>query len=160
MSKLQRALKQTRPPAIYRFTSQASVQFLENEASHAGWRLFCLDGSKIRDKKTFLDNIARAMEFPAYFGKNWDALNDMLTDVEWARAAGYIVLFQDPERFIKNAPDDWGVAVDIFTTTIEFWKEQGIPFYILLRGVKARDDGRETGRETGRDDPAPTFPQL
>lgn len=134
MSKLQRALKQTRIPGVYRFVSNASLAFLQNEAVNAKWRLFVLDGGKIRDKKTFLENIARAMDFPDYFGKNWDALNDSITDLSWERAVGYILLFQAPERFIKTSPEDWDIALEIFNSAIEFWQEQNIPFYVLLRG--------------------------
>ena len=36
----------------------------------------------ILDKETLLTSIAKACDFPAYFGHNWDALWDCLTDVE------------------------------------------------------------------------------
>lgn len=134
MSKLQRALTQTRIPGIYRIESKATLATLRAETESVEWRLFYLDGSKIRDKKTFLDKIARAMEFPAYFGRNWDAFNDCLTDLGWAPAQGYVVLFQAPERLVKNSPADWDVAIDIFSSAIEFWQEQGTPLYLLLRG--------------------------
>lgn len=134
MSKLQRALTQTRIPDIYRFESKAALETLRAETENIEWRLFYLDGSKVYDKKTFLDKIARAMKFPSYFGYNWDAFNDCLTDLGWAPAQGYVVLFQAPERFIKNSPDQWEIAIDIFNSAIEFWQEQGIPFYLLLRG--------------------------
>src|SRR5438477_6914733 len=123
MSKLKRALTQERKPGIYRFDSEASVEYLRAEAGKQEWRLYSLDGYKISDKKSFLEKIARAMKFPDYFGKNWDALNDCLTDMEWARGAGYILLYQFPDRFVKKNPDEWKVAVDIFNTAIEFWGE-------------------------------------
>lgn len=34
------------------------------------------------NKDTLLTNIAKACDFPAYFGHNWDALWDCLTDSE------------------------------------------------------------------------------
>lgn len=134
MSNLKRALMQERKPGIYRFDSQASVAYLRAEAGKQNWLLYALDGKKISDKPTFLDKIARAMKFPDYFGKNWDALNDCLTDMEWARGSGYILLYQAPDRFIKTSPEQWKIAVDIFNTAIEFWGQVNIPFYVLLRG--------------------------
>lgn len=132
MSKLARVLAQARAPGIYRFSSRASVEFLQREAEKQGWRFFYLDGAKIRDKKTFLDHVARAMDFPDYFGKNWDALNDCLTDLK--SASGYIVLFESPDKFIAGSPSDWDVALDVFKTAIEFWRGVDVPFYLLLRG--------------------------
>lgn len=135
MSKLQLALTQERIPGIYRFDSRATVEFLRDEAAAAGWQLFYLDGSKVRDKKSFLEKSAHAMKFPDYFGNNWDAFEECVNDLTWTPAPGYILLFQAPERFIKNARSDWETAVDIFSSAIENWGEQGIPFYVLLRGM-------------------------
>lgn len=134
MSNLQRALTQAQKPGIYQFRSKASPDFLRAEADRQGWRLFVLDGSKISTKKTFLEKIARAIKFPSYFGMNWDALGDCLIDMEWSPGAGYILVFQSPERFISTSPDDWQVALDIFKTTTDFWQQHNIPFYVLLQG--------------------------
>lgn len=134
MSKLQRALKQAQIPGIYRFDSEASGEFLQNEAARSGWKLYVLDGAKISDKKSFLDKIARAMKFPEYFGKNWDALDDCLTDLEGTSVKGYILLFENPRRFMKSSPAEWAVAADVFKTAMGFWSDQKIPFYVLLRG--------------------------
>lgn len=135
MSKLQRALAQTRPPGVYRFDSSASVEFLRDEAERAAWKFYFLDGKKISDKASFLEAIARAMNFPNYFGKNWDALNDSLTDLEGIAPKGYVLLFQSPERFMRTNPNEWEVAHEVFESAIEFWSKQKMPFYVLLRGA-------------------------
>lgn len=134
MSKLQRALTGAVAPGIYHLSTSAPAESLRKEAARADWRLFVLDGSKIYDKKTFLEKIARAMRFPDYFGKNWDALNDCITDLSWARAQGYVLLIQEPERFITTSPDDWQVALEILKSATESWHEWGTPFFVLLRG--------------------------
>lgn len=139
MSKLQRALTRTQPPGIYEFTTRSLVAALQKEAKDDGWRLYYLDGGKVKDKKTFLEKIARAMNFPAYFGKNWDALNDCLTDMEWARGAGYILLFHAPDKLITTSPADWQMAKEILESAIEFWKSVNVPFYVLLTGSKETD---------------------
>ena len=41
-----------------------------------------LDGTKITSKESFLKEIAEALEFPDYFGHNWDALEDCLRDLK------------------------------------------------------------------------------
>ncbi|QDU81619.1 Barstar (barnase inhibitor) [Polystyrenella longa] len=33
----------------------------------------------------FLDHLAEVLEFPSYFGRNWDALSDCLTDLSWLK---------------------------------------------------------------------------
>lgn len=135
MSNLQRALTQERIPGLYLFNSRATSETLRVEADAAGWRLFYLDGARVRDKKSFLARAARALEFHAYFGHNWDAFEECVNDLSWAPASGYIVLFQSPERMIKNARADWDIAVEILATAVDNWAEQGVPFYVLLRGM-------------------------
>lgn len=55
-------------------------------------RVVRLEGSRISTKAEFLDAVADALAFPDYFGRNWDALDDCLSDitepttVEWVDA--------------------------------------------------------------------------
>jgi hypothetical protein len=39
-----------------------------------------IDGRACRTRAAFFEEVARALEFPSYFGRNWDALNDSLRD--------------------------------------------------------------------------------
>jgi RNAse (barnase) inhibitor barstar len=54
-----------------------------------------LDGSRIRSPSEFFDAVAAALDFPSYFGRNWDALDECLDDigeqtvVEWAKASRF-----------------------------------------------------------------------
>lgn len=40
-----------------------------------------VDGRACRTRAAFFDEVARALDFPPYFGRNWDALVDCLRDV-------------------------------------------------------------------------------
>ena len=48
---------------------------VEQIAAQPGTKVFYLDGKKINSKQTFLKQAAEAMEFPTYFGANWDAFD-------------------------------------------------------------------------------------
>ena len=49
-----------------------------------------------RRKSELLKNIAQALGFPDWFGHNWDALEDCLSDLSWREAPGYVLLFEKP----------------------------------------------------------------
>src|SRR5438552_17320122 len=54
---------------------------------HAACRV--LRGHKCRTSDQLFDEFGAALQFPEYFGENWDALNDCLTDLAWLPAAEY-----------------------------------------------------------------------
>ena len=43
---------------------------------------FVIDGTKMTDRRSAHEEIARAMQFPGYYGNNLDALFDMLSTLE------------------------------------------------------------------------------
>jgi RNAse (barnase) inhibitor barstar len=78
-------------------------------------------GSK---KIDLLENIAEALAFPEWFGRNWDALEDCLTDLSWNQAAGYVLIFE-------NARSN-DVMTDILASAAEFWRGRGKPFFAVF----------------------------
>lgn len=52
-----------------------------------GWRIVDLDTSAGSDKTYFLEVCRQAFDLPQWFGANWDALADSLTDVDSAPGA-------------------------------------------------------------------------
>ena len=78
-------------------------------------------------KETLLRNIAVALGFPEWFGHNWDALEDCLTDLTWREAGGYVLMFEEPKP-----GDDLGVLIDVLRSSAEFWAGRGKPFFALF----------------------------
>jgi hypothetical protein len=79
------------------------------------------------DKEKLLKNIAAALAFPAWFGHNWDALEDCLTDLSWREAQGYVLLFDDP-----RPGDELGVLTDVLRSSAESWAGRGKPFFAVF----------------------------
>ena len=79
------------------------------------------------DKMKLLNNIAAALEFPHWFGANWDALEDCLTDLSWREAAGHVLLFDR-----AKPGDDLGVLIDVLRSSAEYWAGRGKPFFAVF----------------------------
>lgn len=118
---------------VYRWLSPATMGELGRAVQQRDWRFFYLDGRQVRSKASFLDAIAASMDFPAYFGHNWDAFEEMINDLTWAPAAGYVLLYDHLWRFACERPDDWAVARAILQAACDQWAGQGTPFVVLLR---------------------------
>jgi Barstar (barnase inhibitor) len=99
-----------------------------------GTEIFYLDGREIRDTQSFLQKVAEVMRFPDYFGYNWDALDECITDLDWCPAARYILIYDYPEAFSKAEPEQWKVAYDILRSAVEYWQGSDTPLEVLLIG--------------------------
>lgn len=81
------------------------------------------------DKADLLERVARALEFPPWFGGNWDALEDCLTDLSWTKAGGWVLLIEDAGQL---PPDELGVFSEILGAAAAWWRERGQPFFAVF----------------------------
>ena len=99
----------------------------------AGARVFRIRGDAIDSKDAFLDAIAGIMGFPDYFGRNWDALEDCLTDLAWIDAPAVVLVLDRTGRFAQKQPEAWRVALDVLRSAEAYWAKAGPPaFHFVL----------------------------
>lgn len=86
-------------------------------------------------KEALMERMARALEFPRWFGGNWDALEDCLADLSWSAAAGHVLLIEGA----GDLPgDERGILVDILASAAASWVERKRPFFaVFLDGPPA-----------------------
>src|SRR5207247_10829923 len=41
--------------------------------------------------------LAKSLDFPEWFGRNWDALEDCLSDLSWRKAGGTVLVLRNGE---------------------------------------------------------------
>ena len=80
-------------------------------------------------KDALLQRIARALAFPDWFGGNWDALEDCLTDLSWSNAGGHVLLFEGAAGL---PADERGILVDILASAAWSWAERQRPFFAVF----------------------------
>lgn len=108
-------------------------KLLQEIVNDLGYRLFRINGEEIGSKDDLLNHLTGILQFPEYFGYNWDALNDCLSDLEWfPPVKGYVLLFSHPDGLIRNSPSDFKIFLDIITTVFEYWEHQNVRFVLIL----------------------------
>jgi RNAse (barnase) inhibitor barstar len=97
-----------------------------------GIAVFEACGVAIKNADDLLDTLAQAMQFPEYFGRNWDALDECLRDMSWLPARGYVLFLHDARRLWQQASDVAGQFVETWLFTAEEWSRSGIPFHLVF----------------------------
>jgi RNAse (barnase) inhibitor barstar len=64
-----------------------------------------VDASEARDKAGFLAALARDLQFPAYFGGNWDAVEECLADHAWPSDATTTIVIKSAAPLAAAHPD-------------------------------------------------------
>lgn len=97
-----------------------------------GFRTVRIDLADCDDKEAVLAAIGTALGFPDWFGQNWDALTDCLTDLSWSQAPGYVLVFSGTGNFAAVAPDDFDTLIEILSQASASWAELQVPFWAFI----------------------------
>ena len=99
-----------------------------------------LRGGKCRTSAGLFAEFARALDFPEYFGHNWDALEECLADLEWLPAKGYVLILSDAEQVLPDDEEDYATFLEVMSDAGEAWgsgqagmgTQRAKPFHVLL----------------------------
>jgi RNAse (barnase) inhibitor barstar len=101
-------------------------------AEQNGFAVFRVNLADVRDKAELLKTIGGAMGFPEWFGHNWDALLDCLTDLGWQPAEGYVVILEHCDGIHGRAETDFVQMLQVFEAAANEWREQGFAFWCFV----------------------------
>jgi len=128
MSKLLQRLSDASRSGVYR--ASGSDEILDATRG-SGLEIARISLAGAAGKEALMERVARELEFPRWFGGNWDALEDCLTDLSWSKASGHVLLIEGADGL---AADDAGVFADILGSAAAWWAERGRPFFAVFVG--------------------------
>lgn len=86
----------------------------------AGYHVVRADAAPWRDEADAHGDLAAMLDFPDYYGRNWDAFNDCLRDVTHrgyglpTDAAGLVLVLTGFDKFAARVPRDAHVLLDVY----------------------------------------------
>lgn len=103
---------------------------LQQAAQLLGQHFFYANLAQANTKQQILAEIGQQFLLPAYFGRNFDALYDCLTDTALHTAAqpGFIVVLEHIPADGKFDKEKREQLLDVFRDAAEFWGEKNTPF--------------------------------
>ena len=117
---------------VYRLPETAAWVSQVSATDYAVWRV---DLAKVRSKSSLLAALATALDFPDWFGHNWDALQDCLTDLSWRPAPGYVVVLENCEGLAASAPEAFETTLEVFRHAARWWAGEQVPFWVFVGGL-------------------------
>lgn len=106
-----------------------------------------LDGSKMRDSQSLFREFADKLQFPDYFGFNWDAFDECIADLDWLGYDNYVVVVNSAFLILNGEKDRrssfFNIINDVGSEWAEIYKEnpwfdypkKPIPFHVILVGT-------------------------
>lgn len=141
MKKLSDIVGDRRASGVYVLQGAVGTAEVQEVANMHDLAFFHVRGRGVEDKDRFFQEAATVLNFPEYFGHNWDAFEECLTDMSWHPAPGYLILCEDLESFRQQARDDFQTFLAISRDAASFWKDQGKAFFVVLLDTGRQDLG-------------------
>lgn len=105
-------------------------------AQTLGFGSFTVDLSQAERAPALFDALAEVLDFPDWFGRNWDALADCLGDLSWLPAeqfkTGVIIVFEGLGALHKKEPKSLRLLCQVLHESAVFWREDQMPFWVIL----------------------------
>ncbi len=127
----QKILCDTNRAGVYRAPKRDMAALLV-AAKTCGFAVYRIDLSAVRDKTTLMERLAVALQFPDWFGHNWDALADCLSDLSWLPAGGHVLLLEHCDDLQAAHAENFATALQVFAATADTWRTENIPFWVLI----------------------------
>ena len=132
MGKLLQRLSDAAKSGVYRAPRADDIL---DAAQGSALRIARISLAGAAGKEALMARIAGALAFPRWFGGNWDALEDCLTDLSWSSAGGDLLLIEGAGEM---PGDECGILIDILGSAAAWWAERKRPFFaVFLNGSPA-----------------------
>ncbi len=114
------------------FIDARDTQALADAGASLDYAVARVDFAGCAGKDEALMRIAAGLRFPAWFGGNWDALDDAVNDLSWWPAPGYVLLIEHAGPWQAAHPEDATTLVEILGEAARDWAKTRVPFWALL----------------------------
>jgi RNAse (barnase) inhibitor barstar len=133
---LSREIRGLRGASIHVLPAGAEAEVRERLQGH-GFEIRTLEGSRALGESGFFEEAARALDLPSWFGGNWDAFNDCLSDLMEGETIRIAILWRDAHASLAADVQTVLNAVLAFEATASYpegREEEPVQMVVFLFG--------------------------
>ncbi|WP_374683750.1 barstar family protein [Accumulibacter sp.] len=127
---LQALLEDSRQAGIYRLP-HGDRRALRDAAEGAGFACLEADLGDSDQIHRVLTRLGRQLGFPEWYGGNFDALKDCLSDISWREECGYLLILSRAEALQFANANAFRTLNEVFAAAIDEWRSQGVPMWVF-----------------------------
>jgi RNAse (barnase) inhibitor barstar len=116
---------------VYRLPA-SGVDALISQAATRGFTVHRVDLKGLRASRENLVALGKSLDFPQWYGANFDALADCLCDPDWQPVGAQILLITGADSWRRAHPRDFSTFLEILAGAADERKDAGQPFWILV----------------------------
>jgi len=142
----QNLFENVQPPFLLKSTLDISEfeDRMNNLRAKNEWYVAVLRGERMQNIRSLFQEIAAALQFPYYFGNNWNALDECMKDLMWLSAKIFVIGITNSELILsqedkadclsfgillKRTCDIWSMPYD----EDKEWGRPSRPFHIIMQ---------------------------
>jgi hypothetical protein len=128
--KLRKLLADAKYAGIYHLP-QHDLKALKQATNALGFAWLQADLGEQRDIPGILERMGGELKFPAWYGANYDALADCLSDLSWHDAPGYVLLLKGADELHAHDISAFETLNEVLGGVIDGWQRDGTPFWVF-----------------------------
>ena len=105
---------------------------LQEMATNAGLKLLTASLGNGKDSRETLRQLGKACHFPKWYGVNFDALHDCLTDPDWQAGESLVLQISGLDSLKKNDPLACSTLLEVLKSAASIRSAGKNPLWILL----------------------------
>lgn len=114
------------------FADRARFPAIEKRAESQRCQVLAVDLAGQAKTAAILEQLGSKLHFPDWYGANFDALYDCLSDPDWQPAPGHLILLGGLSNWQSIIPDDFATLIDVLQAVIEARQDSPKPFCIVI----------------------------
>jgi RNAse (barnase) inhibitor barstar len=133
-------LYEIKKPIIYYLNKEEFNQTLQVIKKNNDLLYGLIDGTKCPNERDMFIRFQQVFKFPYYFGHNWDALDECISDLDWLdtdKFKGIVILISNTKELLKENKEDLKILYGAFDYAYGEWSEDDQwghkqPFHVIM----------------------------